>query len=385
MEHFMKHSLLDFICCSYCNGELTVMIEHPEESAGEESAGSREIEEGLLVCKECGHWFPIHGFIPELLPDHLRDWERDVEFFKTLESKLPPGIFKDLSEKSRVFAGQAINVEDGGVNHKKSEISIKSKVTDDGFFGPGFSSPFNPGNPEYTMHLIRRLGNVLPLLELKAGDVVLDIGVGYAWTTEWLKKMGIEPVGVDICRTYVDIGVKRMGGNRPHLVIGDIENLPLRDNVLNGVLCYDAFHHIPDRVKAMGHFFRALRDYGNIVLAEPGGAHEFADVPKAVMRKYGILEKGMDLEDVAEYCGGLGFNPPEQHYVLKVDRDEGGKVLSPEFIGTHAYVDCNIYIVKKRLGESEPGMRIVQGSTFKRRVKRKLKRLLKRVFVKLLH
>lgn len=419
MEYLMRHSLLDFICCSYCNGELigvipplegagndtghsfvlldtlsefpreTPMVEmigHLEEAAESmERDDSKEIEEGLLICGECGHWFPIHEFIPELLPDHLRDWERDIEFFKTLESKLPPDIFKELSDKSQVFASQVFAVEDGGVNHKKSEISIKSKVTDDGFFGPGLSSPFNPGNPEYTMHLIKRLGNVLPMLELKQGDVVLDIGVGYAWTTEWLMKMGIEPVGVDICRTYVDIGVKRMGEKRPHLVIGDIENLPLKDNILNGVLCYDAFHHIPDRGKAMGHFFRALREYGNIVLGEPGGAHEFADVSKAVMDKYGILEKGMDLEDVVGYCEGLDFIPPEQHYILKVNRDERDQVLSPEFIDAHSYVDCNIYVVKKRLGERESGMHVSPGSTFKRRVKRKLKRLLKRVFIKLLH
>lgn len=415
----MRHSLLDFICCSYCGGELICMIP-PRENGGKEAGGSfvildtlsefpretllvemfgrledsaepverddsGEIREGLLICGGCGHWFPVREFIPELLPDHLRDWERDIEFFKGLESKLPPDIFKELSDKSQIFASQVFAVEDDGVNFKKSEISIKSKVSDEEFFGPGFMSPFNPGNPEYTMHLIRRLGNVLPLLELKAGDVVLDIGVGYAWTTEWLMKMGIEPIGVDICRTYVDIGVGRMGGKCPHLVIGDIENLPLKDGILNGVLCYDAFHHIPNRKKAMGRFFKALKEYGNIVLAEPGGAHEFAAVSKEVMEKYGILERGMDLEDVVEYCDGLAFSSPEQHYILKINREEQEHVLSPDFIHSHSYVDSNIYLVKKRLGERRAGEHVSSGSTFKRRVKRKLKRILKRVFIKLLH
>ncbi|MCP5107721.1 MAG: methyltransferase domain-containing protein [bacterium] len=412
----MRHSLLDFICCSYCGGELTCMIpppagdggapdnpyvmldtltefpketplvemiEHMEEDAEPvERDDSKEIKEGLLICGECGHWFPIHGFIPEMLPDHLRDWKRDLEFFKTLEPSLPEDIFKELFEKSQIFASQVFGVEDDGVDFKKSEISIKSKVTDDGFFGPGLSSPFNPGNPEYTMHLVRRLGNVLPLLELKQGDVVLDIGVGYAWTTEWLMKMGIEPIGVDICRTYMDIGVKRMGEKRPHLVLGDLENLPVKKNVLNAVLCYDAFHHIPNRPKAMGHFFRALKDYGNIALAEPGGDHEFAQVSKEVMDKYGILEKGMDLEDVVEYCEGLNVLPPEEHFVLKVQRGEPDKTLSPEFIHSHSYVDCRLYVVKKRLGERELA---AHSSKFKRKVKRKIKRLLKRVFLKLLH
>ena len=380
----MRYSMLDYINCSYCGGDLTCMIPSQEEKQRDDSV---DMKEGLLYCEKCGHWFPIRDFIPELLPDHLRDWERDLEFFKTLKQTLPQGIFKELLDKSQPFAsqGSAVSMEDEGIHYKKSEMSIKSKVTDDDFFGPGFFSPFNPGNPEFTMHLIRRLGNVLPLLELKQGDVVLDIGVGYAWTTEWLKKMGIHSIGVDICRTYMDIGMKRMGEKHSHLVLGDIENLPIKDHVLNAVLCYDAFHHIPNRKKAMSHFFRALKDRGNIVLAEPGGMHEFADVSKEAMDKYGILEKGMDLEDVSHYCNGLNLLPPEQHFVLKIQRDEQNQTLSPEFVHSHSYVDCHVYVVKKRLGEGEPREMISHSSTFIKKIKRKLKRLLKRILLKLLY
>ncbi|MCP4148555.1 MAG: methyltransferase domain-containing protein [bacterium] len=412
----MKYSLLDYLCCSYCSSDLTClalstngdnsdsgkpymmmdvlaefpketplveMIEHLEESAESiERDDNREIKEGVLICGQCGHWFPIYDFIPELLPDHLRNWEHDLTFFNSLEKKLPGDIFKELLDKSKIFASQVFAVEDGGVNFKKSEISIKSKVTEDEFFGPGYSSPFNPGNTEYTIHLIRRLGNVLPLLELKPGDVVLDIGVGYSWTTEWLMKMGVEPIGVDICRTYLDIGVRRMGKKLPHLVVGDIENLPIKDKCLNAIMCYDSFHHIPNRNKAMQHFFRTMGDYGNIVLAEPGGTHELAKVSRDVMDKYGILEKGMDLEDVVDYCEELDFDPPEQHYVMKVQRGKEPKSLTQEFIFNNTYVDCNIFVVKKRLGEREPG---AHSSSFKSKVKIKIKRLLKRVFFKLLH
>ncbi|MCP4214765.1 MAG: methyltransferase domain-containing protein, partial [bacterium] len=261
-------------------------------------------------------------------------------------------------------------------------ISIKTKVTEEDFFGPGFSSPFNPGNPDYTMHLIRRLGNILPLLELKKDDVVLDMGAGYAWTTEWLKKMGAESIGIDICRTYLDIGLKRMGEKRPHLVVGDVENLPIKANCLNAVLCYDAFHHIPNRKKCLGNFFKSLKDYGNIALAEPGGTHEFEKISKEVMDKYGILEKGMELDDINDYCDGLKVLPPEQHYILKVQKDDRDKPLSLEFMHTHSYVDCNFFVVKKRLGERDL---VPDGSKFKRKVKKGLKRLLKRVVVKLLH
>lgn len=375
----MRYSLLNFICCSHCGSDLTFVIPPQEEGKIDDSV---EIKEGLLTCEKCRHWFPIHNFIPELLPDHLRDWEKDLELFKTLKPKLPEDTFKELLEKSQSFAGQASNVKDEGINYKKSEISIKEKVTEEGFFGPGFSAPFNPGNPEYTMHLIQRLGNVVPLLDLKEKEVVLDIGAGYAWTTEWLKKMGMEPIGVDITRTYLDIGVQRMGDKRPHLVVGDIENLPIKNHVLNAVLCYDAFHHIPDRKKAMGHFYRTLKENGNIVLAEPGGTHEFAKVSREVMNKYGILEKGMELDEVKNYCEGLNVIPPEQHFVLKIQRDEQNQTLSPEFVHAHSYVDCNVYVIRKR---SDQQKLVSQLSTFKGKMKQKVKRLLKRMLLKLLH
>jgi len=380
----MRYSLLDYIACSYCGGDLTCKIPPQEENQRDDSF---EIKEGLLICEKCGHWFPIHDFIPELLPDHLREWERDLEFFKTLGQELPVDIFKELLDKSQVFANQAVtvNVEDEGSNYKKSEISIKSKITDESFFGPGFVSPFNPGNPDFTMHLIRRLGNVLPLLELKQEDVVLDMGAGYAWTTEWLKKMGFESIGVDICRTYMDIGIIRMGEKRPHLVVGDIENLPLKDHVLNAVLCYDAFHHIHNRKKAMGHFFRTLKDNGNIVLSEPDSTHEFAEVSKEAMNKYGTLEKGMDLEDVADYCDGLQVKKPEQHFILKIHRDEQNETLSSEFIHSHSYDNANVFVVKKRLGQGESLEPVSHSSKFMRKVKRKVKRLLTRIFFKLLY
>ena len=59
----------------------------------------------------------------------------------------------------------------------------------------------------------------------------IDSGCGYAWTTEWLFRSGYDAIGVDICRTYLEIGVSRIGAFRPHLVVGDVENLPFADGI----------------------------------------------------------------------------------------------------------------------------------------------------------
>jgi hypothetical protein len=35
------------------------------------------VVEGLLVCVGCDRWYPVRRGLPEVLPDHLRDWDED--------------------------------------------------------------------------------------------------------------------------------------------------------------------------------------------------------------------------------------------------------------------------------------------------------------------
>ncbi len=369
----MKDSLLKYIGCPYCLRELAC---YPSRPSGSAAAADPEIQEGVLACPECRRFFPIIDLLPELLPDGLRDWKRDLARFEAWEGLIPAGDFPGLLEKARAIAGAPLPGGDRGLGYKRAEIGIESKISDPDFFGPGYSSPFNPHNTEFSMHLIRRFGNVLPLLDVKRGDVVLDVGAGYAWTTEWLTKMGIAAIGIDICRTYLEIGVRRMGRALPHLVIGDIEHLPLQSGCLDAVLCFDAFHHIPDRPRTMGQFVRALGPSGRIAMAEPGGSHEFIEVSQDVMDKYGILEKGLDLDDVFSYCRGLDVALPEQHFVLKIGGRERGQNLSRAFVQSHSQVDCKYFTIRKGPdgAASIPG-RVLAGKRIKARIKSRLRKL----------
>jgi uncharacterized protein YbaR (Trm112 family) len=57
-----------------------------------------EVEEGLLYCPECGRWYPIGSAvetIPELMPDDLRDMERDLKWFKKWKTQVPKKILED--------------------------------------------------------------------------------------------------------------------------------------------------------------------------------------------------------------------------------------------------------------------------------------------------
>lgn len=333
----MKTSLLQYLCCPTCRAELTCL----------EHSSTNEIKQGILVCEECGRWYPVLDFIPELLPDNLRDYDRETAFLEAFSDQIPAEKIKKLLEKSRQLQKTSIPASSEGGFYKKAEMSIEDSVEDPDFFGPGLYSPFNKNRPEYTFELIRRFSLLLPLMGLKRRDVVLDIGSGYSWTTEWLQKGGYESIGVDICRTYLEVGKKRMGEACPHLVIADVENLPIKDSVLNGILCFDAFHHIHDRKKAFSLFCRTLRKGGSVILAEPGKDHESLEESIDVMEKFGILEKGMELSDIRSYIKGEDFLSPEQHYVLKLKKDDLKSYLDHSFARSHSYVDCLIFSVTK--------------------------------------
>jgi uncharacterized protein YbaR (Trm112 family)/SAM-dependent methyltransferase len=376
----MRYDLLDLVACQQCHAQLTSFTarERPSEmtqgilpgatrvaagrGVGPVAAPTRatpllealahhargadpgrnfavEIEEGLLICAECGRWYPIIGQLPEILPDHLRNTERDLAFYRSVSGALPGDVRRLLD----AFEPQGLGRHDTGAHYKAAEMSITSKIDDPGFFGPGYTSPFNLWNPEFTHYLIALFGGVLRVLDLRRGETLLDSGCGYAWTTEWIHRSGVRAVGVDISRVYLDIGIARMGANRPHLVVGDVEHLPILDSAIDAIMAYESFHHIPDRPRAIASYDRILREGGRAVLAEPGAAHEHAKVSVDAMQKYGILERGMELDDVCGYAAGTKLSRIEQIYVADISATDAGAMLSLGFLRDHGATEGHIF------------------------------------------
>jgi len=56
-----------------------------------------ELDAGLLVCPECGRWYPIGSAvetIPEMLPDDLREEERDLDWLEKWRELIPPQVLE---------------------------------------------------------------------------------------------------------------------------------------------------------------------------------------------------------------------------------------------------------------------------------------------------
>jgi uncharacterized protein YbaR (Trm112 family) len=52
------------------------------------------IEEGVLFCNNCFRFFPIVEEIPIILPDELRDKNKDIEMLNRWSNSLPDKIIK---------------------------------------------------------------------------------------------------------------------------------------------------------------------------------------------------------------------------------------------------------------------------------------------------
>jgi uncharacterized protein YbaR (Trm112 family) len=82
----MKRRLLEILACPICK-------HHPLELKVFEE--KEEIEEGILLCAECGRWYPIIESIPHMLPDDLRDEKEDTDFLFKWKKNIPEAILKE--------------------------------------------------------------------------------------------------------------------------------------------------------------------------------------------------------------------------------------------------------------------------------------------------
>ena len=79
------------------NREMTDILACPIDKAYplelfEAEGEGDEISEGALFCAKCSRFYPIMEGIPIMLPDELRDRDREVEFLTKFKGVLPEKI-----------------------------------------------------------------------------------------------------------------------------------------------------------------------------------------------------------------------------------------------------------------------------------------------------
>ncbi len=172
------------------------------------------------------------------------------------------------------------------------------------------TKPFAPPGHDMLpqgLPLILDFAVAVTFLDLKPGERVLDLGAGSCWVSEWLQRLNVPTVSVDISVEMLRVGRDRLP-RAPLVVAGDLEQLPLGSGSFDKALCLNAFHHVPDMPKALGEICRVLRSGGRIVFSEPGRGHAEAATSERATGEFGVTEQDIIVAEFFDSCRAAGFS-----------------------------------------------------------------------------
>jgi len=149
--------------------------------------------------------------------------------------------------------------------------------------------------------------------QIKEGDVVVDLGSG-AGNDAFVARSVTGPtgkvIGIDFTEKMVAkarANAEKLGYNNVEFRYGDIEDMPLNENVADVVVSNCVLNLVPDKVRAFTETFRVLR---------PGGHFSVSDI---VLR--GQLPEG--LRTSAEMYAGCVAGAIQQEEYLDVVKQAG--------------------------------------------------------------
>jgi ubiquinone/menaquinone biosynthesis C-methylase UbiE len=99
------------------------------------------------------------------------------------------------------------------------------------------------------------------------GIRLLDVAIGDGVYLPWLQKSW-SVVGVDLSRSQLSACQKRDSGPSLRLILGEAENLPVRDATFDAALSIGGFNYFNDPEKALCEMARVVKPGGTIVVSD---------------------------------------------------------------------------------------------------------------------
>ncbi len=117
-------------------------------------------------------------------------------------------------------------------------------------------------------------GNPLAFGKIKKGDIVLDLGSGAGIDAILAaKKVGSKGrvIGVDMTEEMIakaKENAKKQGIKNAKFLLGEIENLPLKNNSVDTIITNCVINLTPDKAKTFNEAYRVLKSGGKIYLSD---------------------------------------------------------------------------------------------------------------------
>lgn len=129
-------------------------------------------------------------------------------------------------------------------------------------------------------------GNPLAFGKIKEGDVVLDLGSGAGIDAILAAKRVGEKgkvIGVDMTEEMVEKAkenAKKQDIKNVEFLLGEIENLPIKDNSVDTIITNCVINLTPDKAKTFKEAYRVLKPGGKIYLSDIVLLAELSDEQK---------------------------------------------------------------------------------------------------------
>jgi ubiquinone/menaquinone biosynthesis C-methylase UbiE len=201
-------------------------------------------------------------------PRSTADWSSDLDLWRCTScggsprpSEEPPGL-------TCVDCGRAYPLRDG-VLVAKAEVSDNNKVASDFYnsalwpkfrFWEWFTFVCNGGEK-------RSRDKVLRHLPKQANLRLLDVAIGDGVYLDWLPA-DWSVVGIDVSTSQLEACRKRAGGRDLKLILGEAEDLPVRDGRFDAALSIGGFNYFNDPEKALREMARAVKPGGTVVVSD---------------------------------------------------------------------------------------------------------------------
>ncbi len=240
----MKLSLADRLRCPACSG--------PELAAHTKEVVDGRSREGVLVCRRCSAWYPISGFVLDLLPEGRGRPGSRAEFFQRNRSWLEGlGLRRPGSESAAPDPGFTAQA------HQRAHFDDLARRQDEFSYRALGELSFQRALRQITFDDWRPL--------IPSGSVVLDVGCGDGLSTFDVARPEVEVLAFDISPQSIAQAAMRgaeLGASNVSFFIGDADALPLGPKTIDCVLCYGSLHHVPNPARTLSEAARVLKDGG---------------------------------------------------------------------------------------------------------------------------
>jgi ubiquinone/menaquinone biosynthesis C-methylase UbiE len=199
-------------------------------------------------------------------------------------------------------------------DHKKAQIDLAEKYDEE----IAISLPFSwRWDNRYTASLQYSFAFSVAVtaLDCAIGDLILDFACGSGWISEWLNRLGYRTIATDISPVLLDFAQKRMScDSRINLdrfpaqfVECDVDKLPFDDETFDGIICMNSLHHMADYQRVLDEMYRVLNKNGRVVFSEPGKGHSQSPASIEEMKRFGVLERDVNLSEIYSMAKKSGF------------------------------------------------------------------------------